>query len=136
MKKIITMLLLMGSTVFAIGSIGTYPIWHGFQLVKDDMVVSTSPIPTDSFRASELLGIGTLWIEAPDSYTGTVTCNIEVYNAKTKSWANVGSVSFTNLVQGGNAVSFGDSWAAADLARIQIQVSSGTDTFDVYIGVE
>ena len=135
MKKILIMLALAGS-LFAQGRVATHPVWRGFQKISDGVIFNTIGGTTNVFKANEVLGVATLWIEADGAYTGTVTVTLYAMNDASGSSCAVGTFDITNLDDGANAVAFDAYWLAADWAFIGLTASTGQFVADVYVGIE
>ena len=135
MKKIILLLFLV-SGLFAQGRVASHPVWHGFQKVADDQLFNTTGSTTDVFKANEIYGVGTLWLEASSATSDVITCYLYIQNEKSGTQAMIDSVVFNGLNSGANPIKFGDHWTVADWAFFAIKTSSSTIELDVYVGTE
>lgn len=135
MKKII-LILLIASALFAQGRVSTKPVWSGFKKIASNQTFDTSGSPTKTFKAGEILGAGTIWLEASSATSATITCEIYLVNKASGSQAMIDKVTFDGLESGGNPKKFGDRWTVADEAFFKIKTSTGSVTLDVYVGVE
>jgi len=135
MKKILIMLAL-ATSLFAQGRTATHPVWHGFQQVADGQIFNTGGSGTDVFKANEVWGVGTIWIESSTAYTDTVTCYIYIQNDAADSQVMIDSVVFYGIDSGGNAQKFDTHWIVDDWAFFALKSSTGQFVADVYVGIE